>query len=194
MKYAKFPVLLILVIGFAAACASTPEKRSFGEVVDDTVLTSRVKTKLLADKETKGIKINVDSWKGDVTLKGKVSSEAERAKTVEVVQGVSGVRSVNDLLTVGDEDVRVKAPASSPAAKTSGSVKERDMNAPATSASTAAASPTPAPDTGEDFEDPGETAETGAGTQSEGKTAPSTPSTSDRKSEDTGVWVREPTD
>src|SRR5690606_11990027 len=48
------------------------EGKSAGAVIDDTVITTKVKTALLADSDIKGLDVNVDTSQGVVTLKGEV--------------------------------------------------------------------------------------------------------------------------
>lgn len=93
-------LILAVIMTVMVSCAATSQKRSFGEVIDDSVLTTKVKTKLLSMKEIKALKINVDTWKGQVTLKGKVASQAEEDLMVEAVKKVKGVKSVHAQLSV----------------------------------------------------------------------------------------------
>lgn len=79
-------------------CASTPTKESTGQYIDDSAITTKVKTALLNEPELKSIEISVETFKGQVQLSGFVSSQASIDKAVKVAQGVGGVTSVkNDL-------------------------------------------------------------------------------------------------
>lgn len=72
-----------------------------GSAVGDAALTTKVKTKFLADTSISGLKIDVDT-KGDVvTLSGTVPTAAEKRKAVEVAKATDGVKSVVDNLKVG---------------------------------------------------------------------------------------------
>ena|ERR1700689_3984253 len=72
--------------------------RSAGEVVDDSVVTTKVKAALVAEPATKARDITVVTRDGIVQLSGFVDSATEKATAAEVAQGVSGVREVrNDL-------------------------------------------------------------------------------------------------
>lgn len=69
-----------------------------GEFVTDAAITTAVKTKLLADGKTPGLKIDVDTKDGVVTLSGTVKTRAEIDKAVADARGTKGVtRVVNDL-------------------------------------------------------------------------------------------------
>ncbi|MFA7387607.1 MAG: BON domain-containing protein [Thiohalobacteraceae bacterium] len=80
-------------------CAGDGAAKSTGDYIDDSAITAKVKSQMLADKTVSGLKINVDTFKGTVQLSGFVDSEAEARRAVEIAQGVKGVKSVqNDLV------------------------------------------------------------------------------------------------
>jgi len=85
----------------AAGCASTPERSSTGEYLDDTVITAKVKASLFNEPTLKSSEINVETYKGDVQLSGFVADPTDAAKAVEIARGIKGVTS-------GKNDVRVK--------------------------------------------------------------------------------------
>jgi osmotically-inducible protein OsmY len=69
-----------------------------GEFITDAAITTAVKTKLLADGKTPGLKIDVDTTDGVVTLNGTVPSKAVADKAVADARGTKGVgRVVNNL-------------------------------------------------------------------------------------------------
>jgi hyperosmotically inducible periplasmic protein len=72
-----------------------------GEVMGDAAITTAVKTKLLADTTTPGLKIDVDTSDGVVTLNGTVPNAAEKRRAIELARGTSGVKSVKDNLKIG---------------------------------------------------------------------------------------------
>jgi hyperosmotically inducible protein len=74
--------------------------RSTGEVVDDSMLTAKVKAALIADPVTKAGQINVDTNGGIVQLSGFVDSSAEKSKATEVARTVEGVRDVQNQLDI----------------------------------------------------------------------------------------------
>ena len=82
----------------AAGCASTPQKEGAGEYVDDTVITTKVKTAIFNEPTLKSAEINVETFKGVVQLSGFVSSQANIYKAVEGARNVKGVTNVrNDM-------------------------------------------------------------------------------------------------
>jgi hyperosmotically inducible protein len=75
-------------------------ERGAGVVIDDAVITAKVKSSLLADSGTHGLKIDVDTRKGVVQLNGFVASETERTLAQNLAAKIEGVSSVENKLTV----------------------------------------------------------------------------------------------
>jgi hyperosmotically inducible protein len=71
-----------------------------GEDITDAAITTAVKTKLLADTKTPGLKIDVDTNDGVVTLSGTVPSKAAEDKAVADARGTKGVKRVINNLKV----------------------------------------------------------------------------------------------
>ena len=71
-----------------------------GAVVTDSALTTAVKTKFLADSKVSGMKIDVDTNNGVVTLSGNVASKAEANEAVKIARSTEGVRQVINKLHV----------------------------------------------------------------------------------------------
>ena len=70
------------------------------EVLTDPAITAAVKTKLLADPGTSGLKINVDTASAVVTLTGTVSTMEEKARAEDVSKNTAGVSAVVNSLKV----------------------------------------------------------------------------------------------
>ncbi len=81
-------------------CASTPQREGFGEWIDDSMITSKVKTALLGDSAVSGLDIHVETFKGRVHLNGLVNSITEVSKAEELVRDVKGVVLVKNNITV----------------------------------------------------------------------------------------------
>jgi hyperosmotically inducible periplasmic protein len=93
----------IMIAGslIAAGCASTPRQESFGEGVDDTVITTKVKAMYVEDKTVSALNVNVETFKGTVQLSGFANDQNEINRAVEIARGVKGVSSVKN-------DIRLK--------------------------------------------------------------------------------------
>jgi len=89
---------LALMMVSLVGCASGPSHEGTGEYVDDSVITTKVKTAIFQEPNLKSAEINVETYKGVVQLSGFVSSAVAAARAGEVASGVKGVKSVkNDL-------------------------------------------------------------------------------------------------
>ncbi|MBP1130029.1 MULTISPECIES: BON domain-containing protein [Serratia] len=89
------------VVAFAvSACAPTAKSEGTGGYIDDTVVTTKVKSALLADKTIKSTEISVETFKGRVQLSGFVSSSADANRAVQVTRGVAGVKSVDNVMQI----------------------------------------------------------------------------------------------
>jgi hyperosmotically inducible protein len=75
--------------------------QSAGTVASDAAITTAVKSKLLADPAVGGLKIDVDTRGGVVTLTGTVATRAEADQALKVARGTDGVDRVIDKLAVG---------------------------------------------------------------------------------------------
>ena len=80
--------------------ASAIEDRvKVARVVDDSVITSKVKMELLKDPVVKGMKVNVETYQGTVQLSGFVDNERQATKAAELAVNVKGVKHVvNNLI------------------------------------------------------------------------------------------------
>jgi osmotically-inducible protein OsmY len=97
-RFVGYFVLLMLIATFVA-CASTSKQESTGEYVDDSVITTKVKSLLAADDFLKSFQISVETYKGTVQLSGFVNSQQAVDKAGQIATSVKGVTSVkNDLI------------------------------------------------------------------------------------------------
>jgi osmotically-inducible protein OsmY len=88
----------MLIVTFFA-CESKPKQESAGEYLDDSVITTEVKSLLAADDFLKSFQVGVETFKGTVQLSGFVDSQAAVDKASEIARSVKGVTSVkNDLV------------------------------------------------------------------------------------------------
>jgi osmotically-inducible protein OsmY len=91
--------VLMMLIASLVACASTSKQEGAGEYVDDSVITTKVKSLIAADDFLKSFQISVETYKGIVQLSGFVGTQMAVNKAGEIARGVQGVKSVkNDLI------------------------------------------------------------------------------------------------
>ena len=93
-------LICIALIATIASCASTRTQESSGEYIDDSVITTKVKSLLANDDFLKSFQISVETYKGTVQLSGFVNSQQAIDKAVQIARGVKGVTSVKNNLIV----------------------------------------------------------------------------------------------
>ena len=93
-----FTVLIAASALFAAGCGSTSSRSSTGEYIDDSTITTKVKTAIFNEPTLKVLQINVETYKSVVQLSGFASSSTDIGTASKVAQSVTGVKSVkNDM-------------------------------------------------------------------------------------------------
>jgi len=92
--------VLMMVIAGLLACASTSKQSGTGEYVDDSVITTKVKSLLAADDFLKSFEISVETYKGVVQLSGFVDSQKAVDTAGQIARSVGGVKSIKNNLNV----------------------------------------------------------------------------------------------
>jgi len=91
-------LISVLLMVTLLSCASTPKSSSTGELIDDSVITTKVKALLAADVGLKTFEISVETYKGVVQLSGFVNSQADIDQAGKIARSVNGVVSVKNNL------------------------------------------------------------------------------------------------
>jgi hyperosmotically inducible protein len=107
-------LLLVLWIGLLSGCAAAvvggaaaggyyigQDERSVGEISSDATITSTINSHYIRDDVVKARKINVDTYRGVVTLYGTVPDQSVATRAVNIARGVKGVKQVVNKLTIG---------------------------------------------------------------------------------------------
>jgi len=97
---ARLVTLTIVSLLMATACTSTRTQKSAGEGIDDAVISTGVKSALIADPLTKAHNIDVEVFKGRVQLNGFVDNNQERVQAVALARKVDGVTAVDNNLAL----------------------------------------------------------------------------------------------
>ncbi len=84
----------------STGCTVMRGQQTVGTYVDDAAITASVKAKLLEDKTTGGLSINVDTLGGTVSLAGFAKSQAEKDRAGEIARTTKGVKDVRNNLIV----------------------------------------------------------------------------------------------
>jgi osmotically-inducible protein OsmY len=82
--------------------AKTSKKaQTVGGKIDDASITALVKMTLLYHRSTSALNTSVTTKKGIVTLSGKAKNAAEKDLAAKFANDVNGVKSVNNMMTIG---------------------------------------------------------------------------------------------
>ncbi|AWK13345.1 BON domain-containing protein [Candidatus Fukatsuia symbiotica] len=103
MKLLKiFAILCVTtMLTFAiASCAPTNKSEGTGGYIDDTVITTRVKSALFGTKNFRSTEIKVETFKRRVQLSGFVTSKQAADQAVKIARSVPGVKSVSNKMQV----------------------------------------------------------------------------------------------
>ena len=73
---------------------------SIGDSLDDAWIHTKIRTKLLGEGEFPGGSLNVDVKNNVVTLRGHVSTTADKAKAESIAKATDGVKSVRNQLVI----------------------------------------------------------------------------------------------
>src|SRR5918996_1360359 len=74
---------LLLAVLMLVSGAATAGERSTGQVIDDALITTKVKASFAADPQVSALAIDVDTADGVVTLTGVVDGEPERQRAIQ---------------------------------------------------------------------------------------------------------------
>ena len=89
-RFAVSVMALLMLVG----CATTSSRGSPGALSEDAAITAKVQASFAADPQVSKSGINVETRRGVVHLRGTVTSEQERHRAIQLVQGVAGVREI----------------------------------------------------------------------------------------------------
>lgn len=92
----------VCIVSYAAPAENGAEGKGseVGRVIDDSVITGKVKAALIADSVTKAHQINVETRQGEVLLSGFVDSSEARSRAADLARNVEGVHAVKNSLQV----------------------------------------------------------------------------------------------
>lgn len=109
-------VLAVSVVGCSKPVDSVgvpATSTTVGTDIDDSVITSSVKSALLADADIKSFDFKVETRKGEVLLSGFVDNQAQLDRATAVTRAVAGVKGIqnNVVLKAGPTTVGKKVDA-----------------------------------------------------------------------------------
>jgi hyperosmotically inducible protein len=99
--------LLIAGCGKDAPSSTAPSNPSIGTQIDDTVVTTQVKSALLGDPGLKSLELKVETRKGVVQLAGYADSADQATQAAAITAGVAGVTGVENNISVKDSKTTI---------------------------------------------------------------------------------------
>ena len=101
-KLASALLVLSLTAPFATACGAAATRANVSTPVDDATITTRVKTAIINDPVVSANenKVDVDTFKGVVTLSGHVKNKDDEQKAIALARSIRGVTDVKSALQV----------------------------------------------------------------------------------------------
>lgn len=107
--FALNTVFAVMMTVFVAGCNKPSEANgapapstTVGVEIDDSVVTARVKSALLADPDVKSFDFKIETRKGEVQLSGFVDNQAQLDRATEVTRAVAGVKSILNNVNLKD--------------------------------------------------------------------------------------------
>lgn len=86
--------------GVSADGRRADDGRTMGDRIDDSSITAQVKATLLGHRSTSALKTKVTTKDGVVAVSGVASSDAEKSLVTKLAEGIRGVKSVRNTMTV----------------------------------------------------------------------------------------------
>ena len=99
MASATVGLLAVALVSCGKTADSSPTSvapTSLGNDIDDTVVTARVKSALMADPLINSYDFKIETRKGDVLLSGFVDNQAQLDQAVRTTRMIEGVKSIQN--------------------------------------------------------------------------------------------------
>ena len=89
-----------LVLAAMSGCAVTRGQETVGAYVDDATITTRVKARLVENKDVDAAAIKVETLNGTVMLSGFAKNATEKSTAEALAMKVDGVKTVKNEIAV----------------------------------------------------------------------------------------------
>jgi hyperosmotically inducible protein len=91
-------VAALLLLG--SGCAVTRGQETVGAYLDDTGITTQIKSRFVESKQVDANAISVETLNGTVMLSGFAKSQNERSSAETIARAISGVKAVKNEIAV----------------------------------------------------------------------------------------------
>jgi osmotically-inducible protein OsmY len=100
LQTALFAAVTACALLLTTGCAVTRDQETVGSYIDDSVITSTVKSRFFDDKSVDGSAVSVETLNGTVMLSGFAKNAAEKKTAETIAWKVKGVKAVKNELLV----------------------------------------------------------------------------------------------
>ena len=100
MNIRRIVAISAIVVLTATGCAVQRGQETVGAYIDDTGITTLVKSRFIENKQVDASSIKVETLNGTVMLSGFAKNGQERATAETIARGVKGVVAVRNEVTV----------------------------------------------------------------------------------------------
>lgn len=100
LRTALFASLTALVLITTTGCAVSRDQETVGSYMDDSVITTRVKSRFIDDKSVDASAVSVETLNGIVMLSGFARSATEKKNAEALALSVKGVKGVKNELAI----------------------------------------------------------------------------------------------
>lgn len=92
-------IALGILVATTTGCAVSRGQETTGQYLDDTAITTKVKSAFASDPQVAATSISVETMQGTVQLSGFAKSQSEKDRAAAVARDVKGVKAVkNDIV------------------------------------------------------------------------------------------------
>jgi hyperosmotically inducible protein len=99
-RLALVAAVAALALLTASGCAVTRGQETVGAYIDDTTITTQIKSRFFDNKEVAGSSISVETLNGTVLLGGFAKNTNERDTAEKIAREISGVKAVTNAIAV----------------------------------------------------------------------------------------------
>ena len=100
IRNALLTSLIALVVIASTGCAVTRDQETMGAYIDDSVITTTVKSRFFDDKSVDGTAVSVETLNGTVMLSGFAKNATEKKTAENIAWKVKGVKAVKNELSI----------------------------------------------------------------------------------------------
>lgn len=100
LRTVLFTSVTALALMTATGCAVSRDQETVGAYVDDSVITTRVKSRFIDDKSVDASAVTVETMNGIVMLSGFAKSSTEKKNAESLAASVKGVKGVKNELAI----------------------------------------------------------------------------------------------